>query len=136
MLLAQAHLLMHRHFADVSADARTAAIDLALADDELLLDDRDVLLLDDVAGRRAAGCRAAQRRAGCAKARAGGLHARLRSRAGSRRGGVQPSWRQLCWRSSRSTLEVCSRISTILLLSSSPSTSAQSMKPPRRRPSP
>jgi hypothetical protein len=56
MLLAQADLLVDRHFANIGADARAAAADFALADAQLLLDDRDMLLGDGggaLAGRAA-----------------------------------------------------------------------------------
>jgi hypothetical protein len=49
MLLTQAHLLVNRNLPDKGADARAAAIDLALADPQLFLDQRDVLFLDDAA---------------------------------------------------------------------------------------
>jgi hypothetical protein len=44
VLLTQRHLLVHRHLADIGAHPRAAALDLAAADDQLLLDDRDHLL--------------------------------------------------------------------------------------------
>jgi hypothetical protein len=87
MLLAQGHLLLDGDFADIGAHPGAAAGHLALADAQFLLDDRDMLLLDDIAAALEAApgsrLRAGGLANGLARGLAGGLAGDWRSRAPS-----------------------------------------------------